>query len=347
MGLNQSTVGMWKNNSLINLHLLTGQIGKPGAGPFSLTGQPNAMGGREVGLLAQSAARLSLRRGRRHRAEVEAFWDAAAGDDLAAAGTDGRRDVSGPGDRASSRRSGSRRPIPRSACPTCIRSAARLARAELVVVQDAYHPTETTRAGRRPAAGGPVVARRTWTSTDSERLVCFSPSCSNRPGRGPARLGDPGQLRRGDGLRGVRLQGRGARSGTSSSRLTTGRPCDMAGHDGRSAAAERHLQWPCPSVDHPGTERRYLDRKFPTPDGRARFLARPHQPPRETPDHEFPLVLTTGRHLCPLAHPDPHRQVTQAGPARAVRRSSRSTPTTRPSSAWPQGSGRTEQPSWH
>ena len=51
MGMNQSTVGMWKNNSLINLHLLTGQIGKPGAGPFSLTGQPNAMGGRESGLL--------------------------------------------------------------------------------------------------------------------------------------------------------------------------------------------------------------------------------------------------------------------------------------------------------
>src|SRR6266403_653988 len=51
-GLNQSTVGMWKNNSIINLHLLTGQIGKPGAGPFSLTGQPNAMGGRETGLLA-------------------------------------------------------------------------------------------------------------------------------------------------------------------------------------------------------------------------------------------------------------------------------------------------------
>jgi assimilatory nitrate reductase catalytic subunit len=51
MGMNQSTVGVWKNNSLINLHLLTGQIGKPGAGPFSLTGQPNAMGGRECGLL--------------------------------------------------------------------------------------------------------------------------------------------------------------------------------------------------------------------------------------------------------------------------------------------------------
>ena len=59
MGLNQSTVGMWKNNSLINLHLLTGQIGKPGAGPFSLTGQPNAMGGREAGLLSTNCPAIA------------------------------------------------------------------------------------------------------------------------------------------------------------------------------------------------------------------------------------------------------------------------------------------------
>ena len=58
---------------------------------------------------------------------------------------------------------------------------------------------------------------------------------------------------------------------------------------------ERHLYWPCPTDDHPGTQRRYLDRVFPTPDGRARFLPRPHQAPREVTDHEFPLVLTTGR----------------------------------------------------
>ncbi|MBE2241987.1 MAG: molybdopterin-dependent oxidoreductase, partial [Burkholderiaceae bacterium] len=48
-GLNQSSSGTDKNSTLINLHLATGQIGKPGAGPLSLTGQPNAMGGREVG----------------------------------------------------------------------------------------------------------------------------------------------------------------------------------------------------------------------------------------------------------------------------------------------------------
>ena len=74
MGLNQSTVGMWKNNSLINLHLLTGQIGKPGAGPFSLTGQPNAMGGREAGLLSHQLPGYRTVEDAQHRADAEAFW---------------------------------------------------------------------------------------------------------------------------------------------------------------------------------------------------------------------------------------------------------------------------------
>jgi ferredoxin-nitrate reductase len=77
--------------------------------------------------------------------------------------------------------------------------------------------------------------------------------------------------------------------------LTAGRPCDMAGMTSERLRRERYLRWPCPSVDHPGTERLYLDGRFPTPSGRARFHGRPHRPPRETTDHEFPLVLTTGR----------------------------------------------------
>src|SRR5262249_15234030 len=79
MGLNQSTVGTWKNNSLINLHLLTGQIGKPGAGPFSLTGQPNAMGGREAGLLAHTLPGYRTVEDPDHRAEVEAYWGRVPG----------------------------------------------------------------------------------------------------------------------------------------------------------------------------------------------------------------------------------------------------------------------------
>src|SRR5258708_8690872 len=69
----------------------------------------------------------------------------------------------------------------------------------------------------------------------------------------------------------------------------------MAGMTSERLRRERHLRWPCPSVDHPGTERLYLDRKFSTPNGRARFHARPQRPPGETTDREFPVVLTTGR----------------------------------------------------
>src|SRR5262249_9105946 len=74
MGLGQSTVGTWKCNSLINLHLLTGQIGKPGAGPFSLTGQPNAMGGREAGILAHQLPGYRFVEDAEHRGEVERVW---------------------------------------------------------------------------------------------------------------------------------------------------------------------------------------------------------------------------------------------------------------------------------
>jgi ferredoxin-nitrate reductase len=77
--------------------------------------------------------------------------------------------------------------------------------------------------------------------------------------------------------------------------LTRDQPCDMAGMTAKRLRAERHLYWPCPSEEHRGSPRRYLDQVFPTPDGRARFLPRPHQNPRELTDHEFPFILTTGR----------------------------------------------------
>jgi ferredoxin-nitrate reductase len=77
--------------------------------------------------------------------------------------------------------------------------------------------------------------------------------------------------------------------------LTAGRPCDMTGITAQRLRAERHVYWPCPSEEHRGSPRRYLDQVFPTPDGRARFLPWPHRDPRELTDHEFPFILTTGR----------------------------------------------------
>ena len=73
-GLNQSSSGTAKNAALINLHLATQQIGKPGAGPFSLTGQPNAMGGREVGGMANLLSAHRDLANPAHRAEVAALW---------------------------------------------------------------------------------------------------------------------------------------------------------------------------------------------------------------------------------------------------------------------------------
>ena len=74
MGVNQSTVGVHKNNAINNLHLVTGKIAKPGCGPFSLTGQPNAMGGREVGGLSHLLPGYRSVQDPKHREAVARFW---------------------------------------------------------------------------------------------------------------------------------------------------------------------------------------------------------------------------------------------------------------------------------
>ena len=216
MGLNQSTVGMWKNNSLINLHLLTGQIGKPGAGPFSLTGQPNAMGGREAGLLSHQLpgyrfgrrprpprrGRGVLGRGRGRSRErpgltaVEMFRALEKGRLKAIwiAGTN-----------------------PAVSLPDLHQVRRALAKAELIVVQDAYHPTETTPAGRRPAPRGPVGREGRGPAPTASDSCRHSEQVVNPPG---AALPDWEILARfGEmhGLLGVRVRLLGARSGTSSS----------------------------------------------------------------------------------------------------------------------------------
>ena len=79
MGMNQSSEGTAKVRTLINLHLMTGNIGKPGAGPFSLTGQPNAMGGREAGGLAHILPGYRLVKNDEHRSQLEQLWNLPAG----------------------------------------------------------------------------------------------------------------------------------------------------------------------------------------------------------------------------------------------------------------------------
>jgi len=292
MGLNQSTVGMWKNNSLINLHLLTGQIGKPGAGPFSLTGQPNAMGGREAGLMSGALPGYRTVEDEEHRREVESFWGRAPGSIVAKPGLSAVEMF-----RALEK--GQLKAIwiagtnPVVSLPDLHHVRRALGKAQLVIVSDAYHPTETSELADvlLPAA---QWGEKEWTSTNSERMVSFSPKLWEAPDlalpdweimcRFAQTLGAPGfQFTSRDAVWDEYIQ------------LTRGRPCDMAGMSSTRLRECANLQWPCPTPDHPGSKRLYLDRRFPTPDGKAIFLPRDHREPREVPDHEFPYVLTTGR----------------------------------------------------
>jgi ferredoxin-nitrate reductase len=292
MGLNQSTVGMWKNNSLINLHLLTGQIGKPGAGPFSLTGQPNAMGGREAGLLAPQLPGYRLIEEPEHRREVEVYWGRPPGSIRPKPGLTAVEMF-----RALEK--GQLKAIwiagtnPAVSLPDLHQVRRALQRAQLVVVQDSYHPTETTRLADvlLPVA---QWGEKEWTSTNSERTVGYSPKLFEPPG---AALPDWEIL-----ARFARVLGRRGFDYASAAEvwdefigLTAGRPCDLAGATSARLRTVLSLQWPCPTPDHPGTKRRFLDHRFPTLDGRAVFLPRDHREPHELPDHEFPFVLTTGR----------------------------------------------------
>lgn len=292
MGLNQSTVGMWKNNSLINLHLLTGQIGKPGAGPFSLTGQPNAMGGREAGLLSHQLPGYRTVEDPAHRREVEDYWGRPAGSISPKVGLTAV-------EMFRSLEKGQLKAVwiagtnPAVSLPDLHQVRRALARAQLVVVQDAYHPTETSRLADvlLPAA---QWGEKEWTSTNSERTISYSPKLFDPPG---AALPDWRILARFAkliGYRGFDFSS-AAEVWDEFIGLTRGRPCDMAGAtSGRLRTADT-IQWPCPTPDHAGTPRRYLEGRFPTPNGRANFLPRDHREPRELPDHEFPFVLTTGR----------------------------------------------------
>jgi anaerobic selenocysteine-containing dehydrogenase len=292
MGLNQSTVGVRKNNAVLNLHLATGQIGKPGAGPFSLTGQPNAMGGREVGGLSHLLPGYRSVLDPQHRLEVATHW-----------GIPPEHLSARPGYSAvelfSALAQGKVKAVwimctnPAVSMPDLDLVEKALHQAELVVVQDAYHPTDTTRFADvlLPAAQWP---EKEGVMTNSERALTYLPRLALPPGEALPDWQIITLFARQLGLHGAFPFERAEEVFEEFKQLTKGRPMDITGVT-YARLKGGPVQWPCPAFDHPGTPRLYTDRRFPTPDGRARFIAVEHADPVERPGREYPLVLTTGR----------------------------------------------------
>ncbi len=293
MGVNQSTVGVHKNNAIHNLHLATGKIGKPGCGPFSLTGQPNAMGGREVGGMGHLLPGYREVANALHREEVARFWRIPPGRISPAPGLSaldlfeavGRGEVKAVWILATN---------PAASAPDTdfIERALRLA--ELVVVQDAYHPTGTTQFAHvlLPAA---QWSEKEGVMTNSERRITYMPKVAEAPGEALPDWKILTLFAREMGFQEDFPYESSEELFAELVQLTQGTPCDYSGASYERLKKEGPLQWPCPGPDHPGSVRLYGEFSFPTPDGRANFIPVEHQEPFEVPDRDYPLVLTTGR----------------------------------------------------
>lgn len=311
MGLNQSTHGTWNTNAVCNLHLATGAICKPGSGPFSLTGQPNAMGGREMGYMGPGLPGQRSVTSDEDRTFVEDVWRVPRGTL--------RIEVGGGTVDMFSRMADGQIKACWIICTNPVATVANrktvlagLERAELVIAQDAFLDTETNE------YADVLLPAALWTECDgvmvnSERnLTLFQPA-----------LEPPGQS-----LPDWRIIARIACEMGYGEAFSYDCAEDVfeeikqfwnpaTGYDLRGISYDRlrqtPVQWPCPpasSADRNPT--RYLNDgvsqaqlvrndgsvprlAFPTPSGRAMFFARPHLPPDEMPDDDFPFLLNTGR----------------------------------------------------
>ena len=295
-GLNQSSSGTAKNAALINLHLATGQIGKPGAGPFSLTGQPNAMGGREVGGLANLLSAHRDLSNPEHRAEVARLWNVA--DVPAKPGKAAVQMFEAVAD-------GEIKALwiactnPAQSMPDVSAVRRALEVAEFVVVQEAFGTTATCHFADL------LLPASTWgekdgTVTNSERRI--SRVHSSMPAVGKAR--DDWRIAA-DFAR--RLETRLQPDGVSRfaypdpetvwnehRETTRGRDLDITGLS-YAALDVGPQQWPFPEGAASGRARLYEDGVFPTRDGRANFVDTPYMPLAEPRDLRHPFSLNTGR----------------------------------------------------
>lgn len=313
MGLNQSTHGTWNTNALVNLHLATGAICRTGSGPFSLTGQPNAMGGREMGYMGPGLPGQRAVLADADRAFVEQQWGLEPGTV--------RTDVGGGTIDMFERMAAGEVKACWIICTNPVASVANratvidgLTRADLVITQDAFADTETNVYAdvALPAA---LWTESTGTMVNSERNVTLFEPVVDAPdqalpdweiiARIACEMGykeafayeSAEQIfdeirafanpRTGYDLRGITYDGL--------RRTPTQWPCppDDATPDGRHPI--RYLNDGVSQTLHRNPDGTVPALAFATPNRRAQFFARPHVDPAEMPDDEFPFLLNTGR----------------------------------------------------
>ncbi len=296
MGMNQSSEGTAKVRTLINLHLMTANIGKPGAGPFSLTGQPNAMGGREAGGLAHILPGYRVVKNPQHRTEVEQGWKVPQGRINPNPGRDAWEMIRGleTGEVGLFWVAATN---PAVSMPDIERTKKALLKSRFTVYQDAYYPTETAAYAHLvlPAA---QWGEKTGVMTNSERVITLCPAFRDPVGKAKAdweifaevgrRLGFTEQFSFKDS----------ADVYKEFVELTRDRLCDMTGLSHERLQEEGPIQWPCPDSESEtikSGKRLYTNLRFPTADGRAKFAAYHSNGLAEPEDQTYPFVLTTGR----------------------------------------------------
>ena len=288
-GANQSRSGTDKGNAIINLHLATGHINRRGAGPFSITGQPNAMGGREVGGLANMLA-CHLGFAEEERAAISAFWQT-------------ERLAKGPGLKAVDLFEAVHRgeikfvwimaTNPAVSMPDATRVREALTRCETVVVSDVLEDTDTTRFAhiRLPALGW---GEKDGTVTNSERVISRQRALFAAPGEARADWRIIADVAAAMG-HGAAFDYPNAASvfreyaAMTGLAVANGRKLDLTALADLSDAAFDALE----PLRWGGAQP--LAQGYPTPTGKARLIAVTPPAPR-APDAAFPLRLNTGRY---------------------------------------------------
>jgi len=298
-GINQSSSGTDKVNAIINCHLYSGRIGRPGMGPFSFTGQPNAMGGREVGGLSnQLAAHLEIEKPE-HRDLVQSFWSSPL-----IADKPGLKAV----DLMESIRQGKVKALwimatnPAVSVPDSGLVREALQQCEFVVVSDCMEQTDTS------TFADVLLPATTWgekqgTVTNSERRISRQRAFLEAPGNSKPDWWIITEIARRMGYeQGFEYQNE-ADIFREYAALTAYRPeierdLDLGGLadiSNEAYASLEPIQWPVSKAAPSGTPRLFGDGRFYTPDNKARMIPIEPRPPVDACNDEFPLILNTGR----------------------------------------------------